>query len=158
MVSRRDVVVIAGVGITGVSGCSDILARTGDGTEDSENGDSPVLLMGSNGSQDLVLTRHSHVETVGELREFGEGSYGVSVQLSDEGEDAYYDGLEALGADERPEAVELYTHLDGQVVHTSGVTSSLAERPDDDADSAVFYAPVPDRETGEELKSRLGGS
>lgn len=158
MVSRRDVVVTVGVGIAGIPGCSDILGRTGDGSNDPENGESPVLMAGSNGDQELVLTRHEHVETVGEVREFGEGSFGVRVQLSEEGEDAFYDGLEALGADERPEAVELYTYLDGQVVHTSGVSPRLAERPDEDADNTVFYAPVPDRETGAELKARLEDS
>lgn len=144
-----------GIAHAGAAGCSGFLNRPEGQPED---GASPVLLAGSNGSQEIVLTRHDHVETVGEVREFGHGSFGVRVSLSPDGEDAFYDGLEQLDADERPEDVELYTYLDGEVVHTGGVRPGLAERPDDEADNTVFYVPVPDRETGKELVARLEGS
>lgn len=157
MPSRRRFVGLFGVTLAGLSGCTSFLSQGDDGQDGSGDDESPVLLAASNDTDEVVLVRHTHVEAVGTVQG-ANGRYSVPVELTADGENAFYDGMDELDAAEKPETVELYTYVDGEVVHRSGITADFAERPDPDADSAFFYVPVPDEETGEELESRLEDS
>lgn len=157
MPSRRVFMVAFGVSFTGVSGCTSMGNQADAGTNSPDDGESTVLLAGANENKEIPLIYHSHVKTVGEVQEIN-GQYSVEMELTKEGEDSFYDGLEELGATERPEEIELYTYHNGEIVHTSGITADLAERPEEEADSSVFHLPVPNQETGNELKSQLEDS
>ena len=140
--------------LAGLSGCTGS-SSTSSGAE--ADGDSKRLLVASDGREEVVLLRYRHVARVDGVIDEQEnnGTDAVQVELTDEGEDSFYDGLEDLGAAENPEDVELYTYLDGDVVFTTGITAAVAERPDPEADGSVFRISAPDRETAEELEDAL---
>lgn len=154
MYTRRQFAARSGVVLLGFSGCSGLTGVSG-GAE--ENEDSKRLLVASDGSKEDVLLRYEHVARVIDVLDADEnnGTDAVGVELTDEGEDSFYDGLEELGAADDPDEIELYTYLDGEVVFTTGITAALAERPDPEADSSMFRILAPDRETAEELEEAL---
>lgn len=156
MYTRRQIGAGGGVVLVGLSGCNWFLEAS---SGDEESRDSPRLLGASDGSEEIVVLRHRHVAEVHELldEEENHGTYAVPVELTDEGEDSFYEGMEELDAAENPDEVELYTYLEGEVVFTAGITAGVAERPDPGADSSIFRISAPDRETAEELNEALDG-
>lgn len=157
MYARRQFGAGVGVVLFGVSGCTTL---TKSASTPEENGDTKRLLVASDGSDEVVLLRHGHVANVDGVldEEENHGSYAVQVELTDDGEDSFYDGLEELDAADDPEAVELYTILDGGIVFTTGITATVAERPDPEAETGVFRISAPDRATAEELQEDLANS
>lgn len=140
-------------GMAGMAGCSSFAGSDGGTPED---GASEELLVASNDESEVVLLRYDHVRDVDEVREQGGQTWVVPVELTAEGRDSIDAGLERLDAAENPEAVEVYTYLDGETVFTAGMTAEAAERSGSDGDDDTgYYMGVPDRETGEELKRRL---
>lgn len=152
MYSRRQLLIGGGVLLVALPGCNE---STENGSTLEDDSESELLLVASDGTAEVVLLRYEHIADVALGGERRGGSYTVQVELTDEGWDSFYDGLEQLDATENHEDIELNTYVDGEVVSTARLSPSLAERPDSEADSSSFLITASNRSEAVEFKEKL---
>lgn len=169
MPSRRRFLAAGTVALAGLAGCTDSVAlgtkpgenasndTTGDADGEEASDTAEVLFTVSDGDEAVELATRDDVASVGEVEQSRTGDgYRLPVTLTDEGADAFADGLEAAGALDDPEAHEIRAHLDGEVIYSAGIGPNLAAAIADgkwDADPILLQ--VEDRETAGELRDFL---
>lgn len=137
-------------------------SESGDGETDraaasAESDD--VLFTVSDGDEEVELATYGDVATVGEIETSKRlDGYHLPMTLTDDGADAFADGLDAIGAFEDPTAHEISTHFDGGVIYTATLGPDLAaaiEEGDWDGEMLVQFE---DREIADEMRAALDGA
>lgn len=158
---------VGGAGCTGdstVIGATDADGDDADTTDDTDENDTEtseaggdVLFTVSDGDDEVELATYGDVATVGEVeRSRRTGGHQLRVTLTDEGAAAFADGLDAIGAFEDPQAHEIRTYLDGEVIYAATLGPGLAAAIEDGDWDGEMLMQFDDRETAEEMRAALG--
>lgn len=177
MPSRRTFLAASTLSLVGGAGCigdSTVIGATdadgdnADGTDDNSDGNESddasadgddVLFTVSDGDEEVELATHGDVATVGEIETSERlGGYHLRMTLTDDGADAFADGLDAIGAFEDPTAHEISTHLNGEVIYTATLGPDLAAAIEEGDWDGEMLAQFDDRETADEMRAALGGA
>lgn len=130
--------------------------ESGETTDGSDAaGDEAVLFTVTDGDEEVELATVGDAESVGDVAQSRQVGYHVPITLTDEGADAFAEGLETIGAFEDPSAHEVRTHLDGEVIYTAKLGSALAASIESGEWDADMLLVADSRETAEEMKGAL---
>lgn len=124
-------------------------------TADSNAASDEVLFTVTDGDEEVELATVGDVESVGDVQESRRVGYHVPITLTDEGADAFAEGLETIGAFEDPPAHEVRTHLDGEVIYTAKLGTGLAASIESGEWDGDMRLVSDSRETAEEMKNAL---
>lgn len=86
-----------------------------------------VLLTVTDGDAEVDLLSVGGIAETGPVDESRGGAYVVPVELTAEGETGFEETLAEVGALENPEAHQIRTYLDGEVVFTASIAPGLAD-------------------------------
>lgn len=170
MASRRRVLAVGGLVLAGTAGCvgesatsgadrtheaTDTSATTGAGETTATDGDRLRITV-TDGDEEVELVTAADVATVGE-RQSPErlDGYQLPVTLTDEGTEAFTDGLDHVGAFEDPERHEIRTYFGGELLYEAKLGPELADAMESGEWDGSFLLTVTDRETAAELKDAL---
>jgi hypothetical protein len=168
MVSRRRLLgVIATVACAGCAsrdggGTSSPTATDGEGDGVSPTGTAPptlapdtTLLTVTDGEREVDLLTVGGVAETGAVAESRGGAYVVPVELTDDARDSFRDTLASVGALESPEAHEIRTYLDGEVLFTASIAPGFADAVESGEWDGRFRLAVEEAATARRLRRRL---
>ena len=132
---------------------------SGNETDDASADGDDVLFTVSDGDEEVELVTYGDAATVGDVEESKRlGGYHLPMTLTDDGADAFADGLDAIGAFEDPTAHEISTHFDGDVIYTATLGPDLAAAIEEGDWGGELLVQFEDRETADEMRAALGGA
>jgi hypothetical protein len=168
MVSRRRL--LGAVAPLALAGCA---SRDGDETssptptEDEADAPSPTgtapptlapgttLLTVTDGEREVDLLTVDGVAETGAVQESQGGAHVVPVELTDDARDSFRDTLARVGALESPEAHEIRTYLDGQVLFTASIAPGFADAVESGEWDGTFRLAVEEAANARRLRRRL---
>lgn len=114
-----------------------------------------VLLTVTDGDSEVDLLTVGDIDETGAVDESSSGAYVVPVELTPEGETGFEETLADVGALENPEAHEILTYLDGEVVFTASIAPGLADAVESGDWGGEFRLAVEAEATARRLRQRL---
>lgn len=176
MPSRRQVLAAGCLAVAGGAGCSQIRdaveTERGDGTETGGTDDATqtgnateettvaeaddLRITVTDGDDEVELATGRDVATVGDVQASRQGDgYWVPVTLTAEGTDAFADRLEQVGAFDDPDAHQIRTYFEGEMLYEATLGHDLIDAMETGKWDGSFLLTVTDRETAEQVRDAL---
>lgn len=129
--------------------------ETGETTASDASG---LRITVADGGEEVELVTGDDVATVGEVESSARlDGYQLPLTLTDEGTEAFLDGLERVGAFEDPERHRIRTYFGGELLYEARLGLELADAMESgEWDGSLLFS-VSDREKAEEVKAALEG-
>jgi len=168
MVSRRRLLgAVATLALAGCTGRDSAGTRSptptdAEGVAASATGTAPptlapdtTLLTVTDGEREVDLLTVGGIAETGAVQESRGGAHVVPVELTETARESFRDNLARVGALESPEAHEIRTYLDGEVLFTASISPGFAEAVQSGDWDGTFRLAVDEAANARRLRLRL---